>query len=493
MAEAIREQEAEHERSPLRGLWKPQEGPQLSAIEASWVYELLYGGARGGAKSIFLLLDYLQDVSTYGKAWQGLLVRETYPQLEQIIKDSWKIYPQTGAKYFKQPKYWEWPNGARLKFKNIATVEDCEDIQGHAYPWCGIDEAGNYADPEVFFRILACCRSGDAPIPTSRIRLTANPGGKGHQWLKARYIDHAPRGYQPTPTLADKGAVREKMFIPSRITDNKILMTNDPFYVENLKQQASPELVEAWLHGSWDVQISAYFSEWSHDKHVVPRLILPGHLYRFRSFDWGSAKPFAVHWWAVSDGVPLQTTDGGLLYLQRGALICYREWYGMEHDRPNVGIRLRNEDIAAGILARTPDEEEIGFTTTDSLPFQDRGGPKIAEVFYRCGVPLKRGDTERVSGWQQVRSRLVGTRMGPLIVFTEDCPHMIRTLPALQPDRHNLEDVDSDLEDHAPDGARLACKERPVVRKQRMPAQIKPLNQTTFNELLEYDELLRDE
>jgi hypothetical protein len=41
---------------------------------------------------------------------------------------------------------------------------------------------------------------------------------------------------------------------------------------------------------------------------------------------------------------------------------------------------------------------------------------------------------------------------------------LIRTLPALQHDDARPEDVDSDMEDHAPDSARYACMSRPFVR-----------------------------
>ena len=42
----------EHEKKVI---WFPQVGPQTDAIQATWVGELLYGGARGGGKSDYLL------------------------------------------------------------------------------------------------------------------------------------------------------------------------------------------------------------------------------------------------------------------------------------------------------------------------------------------------------------------------------------------------------------------------------------------------------
>ena len=43
-----------------------------------------------------------------------------------------------------------------------------------------------------------------------------------------------------------------------------------------------------------------------------------------------------------------------------------------------------------------------------------------------------------------------------MLQFFETCPHTIRTLPALTPDRNHPEDVDSKLEDHLADALRYA-------------------------------------
>lgn len=463
--------------------WSPQPGPQLAAIEADWCYEILYGGARGGGKSIFLLLDFLKDVKKYGAAWQGILVRKTYPELDQIIADSWRIFAGTGAIYHKQPKTWFWPNGASLKFRNLATPEDCQAYQGHSYSFLAIDEMGNYSDPTVFQMMLATVRSGYANINT-RVRCTANPGGQGHHWLKSRYIDPHPLGY--TPFKDSPTSTRERMYIPSRITDNKILLQNDKYYIENLRSQASPELVRAWLEGDWDVQLSSFFPDFDKTKHVVRPFIIPSHWYRFRSFDWGHADPFACIFVAVADGTTVLCDDGMQLTPPKGSLIIYREVYGMEPNRPNVGVRWTNEQICHAILKATGNDK-ISCTVTDNLPFQNRGGPTIAEIFARNGLLLQFGNTDRITGWSQLHSRLVGNERGPLLYIFDNCVHLIRTLPQLQHDKHKMEDVADGYEDHICDCLRLACTHRSIVRT---PVEEKPFHgRLTFNELIKLDEL----
>jgi hypothetical protein len=53
-------------------IWEPQPGPQALAVGAHFVDELLFGGARGGGKSDYLLGDFLQDISV-GVAWRGII------------------------------------------------------------------------------------------------------------------------------------------------------------------------------------------------------------------------------------------------------------------------------------------------------------------------------------------------------------------------------------------------------------------------------------
>ena len=89
---------------------------------------------------------------------------------------------------------------------------------------------------------------------------------------------------------------QDRVFIPSKLRDNKFL---GPEYVANLQMVGSDTLVRAWLEGDWTVIEGAYFDCWRYDQHVVEPFEVPAHWARFRSMDWGSAKPFSVGWWAI--------------------------------------------------------------------------------------------------------------------------------------------------------------------------------------------------
>jgi hypothetical protein len=69
-----------------------------------------------------------------------------------------------------------------------------------------------------------------------------HPGGVGHHWIKAKFISPAPMGFTP---LRDPDTGGDVMFIPSKLTDNHILLASDPDYANRLRGLGSPELVRA--------------------------------------------------------------------------------------------------------------------------------------------------------------------------------------------------------------------------------------------------------
>lgn len=461
-------------------MWAPQPGPQAEAISADWCPELFFGGAAGGGKSDFLLGDFLQDVPTYGQAWQGVIFRRTYPELEELLKRSNEIYPATGATWLEQKKLWQWPNGAVLRMRYLEADRDATRYQGHQYTWIGWDELTQWASLYPYRYLRARLRSAH-DVPTKRIRAAANPGGRGHNEVKSYFIDPAPQGFVP---IYDETTGMERMFVPSRLRDNAILLANDQGYAGRLAGLGSETLVKAWLEGDWSVIEGAFFSEWSSEKHVVHPFPIPQDWLRFRSMDWGSASPFSVGWWAVaSDDTPLidvvgrdpaGTGSAGRLdrIIPRGALVRYREWYGAS--APNTGLKLTAEEVADGIKSRERGEK-INYGVLDPAAFAEDGGPSIAQRMAGKGIHFRPADNKRVGargamgGWDMMRARLKGDGERPMLFVFSTCKDFIRTVPVLQHDQSRPEDLDTSAEDHAADEARYACMSRPWVRKPEAP------------------------
>jgi hypothetical protein len=454
--------------------WRAQDGPQTALI-ACPVFEVFFGGARGGGKTDGVLGDFIRHADLYDENAIGLMVRRERTQLVETIERSRMIYGPLGWKYNEQDKMWRAPNGARLRFAYLERDQDADQYQGHSYSRVYIEEIGTFPNERPILKLMATLRSG-AGVPCG-FRATGNPGGPGHHWVKARYIDPAPLGWARSVTTyrnpwTGEAVERDRVFIPSRLEDNRYLGAE---YVANLQMTGSESLVKAWLEGDWSVIDGAYFPEWSTERHVVEPFAIPDDWLRFRSCDWGSAAPFSVGWWAV---VGDYDKDHEGSQLPKGAIVRYREWYGAS--APNTGLKMPAEDVARGILAKEIGEK-ITYGVIDPAAYASDGGPSIAERMNREGVLFRKADNKRVAvrgamgGWDQMRARLRGDGERPMLYVFSTCRDLIRTLPALQHDANRPEDVDTDGEDHAPDEARYACMSRPYQPLKREPERPKHL------------------
>jgi hypothetical protein len=201
--------------------WEPQPGPQ-TALLACPVFEVFFGGARGGGKTDGMLGEWASHADLHGKNAVGLMVRRERVQLLETIERSRQIYGPIGARYNDQDKMWRWPNGARLRFAYLEC--DADVYQGHSYTRVYVEELGTLPSASPVLRLMATLRSGEG-VPWG-FRATGNPGGPGHQWVKARYIDPNPAGWEIRKFTYENPWTREtierdRVFIPSKLQDNK--------------------------------------------------------------------------------------------------------------------------------------------------------------------------------------------------------------------------------------------------------------------------------
>ena len=446
-------------------IWQAQPGPQTALIECP-VFEVFFGGARGGGKTEASIGDWLEHSNRYGELAVGIFVRRKFKQLAEVIARTKQIFPKIGAKYNEQKAEWKMANGARLKFVYLERDSDAEEYQGHNYTRVYVEEVTNFPNPGPIDKLRATLRSGGGV--ESGMRLTGNPGGPGHNWVKARYIDPDPRGYKVmTESYTFTDAVTGesvtvslgRVYIPSRISDNRLLMQNDPTYILRLRQSGSEALVRAWLEGDWSIIDGAFFSEFDPNIHILGTSEwldrIPRHAVRFRAFDWGSAKPFSCGWYAVLD----KEYKLGERTLPAKAMVKFREWYGSTG--PNKGLKMTADLVARGIAEREHGER-IRYGVADPAIFIRDGGPSIGETMAIHKVSWRRADNKRKAGWEQLRQRLVGDGL-PLLYFCDCCEDTIRTLPTLQHDESDPEDLDTEAEDHAADETRYAVMSRPWV------------------------------
>lgn len=388
-------------------------------------------------------------------------------------------------------------NGSKIYLCHCKDPKDVYKYQGAEIHVLVVDELTHFL--EDMYRFLRNrVRMVGLRLPPGyagrfpRIMCSANPGNIGHLWVKRTWIsDREPLAVEQMPAQ-EGGMLRQ--YIPARLDDNPSLTRDDPGYEERLQGLGSAALVKAMRDGDWNVVEGAFFDEWSTTRHVVKPFEIPKHWVRFRAMDWGSFRPFSVGWYAhVGEDYVIPGTN---YYMPKGSLLRYKEWYGTQPGKDNVGLKMEVEAVGRGIVKRSKPETDAGikfaYTVLDPSMFQQNGGPSFAERLFKVGLKgLKRGDNTRVTqkgamgGWDMVRARLRGdgwTEEGPgpdwvphLFVF-ETCTHLIRTLPVLQHDQDRPEDLDTDGEDHAADELRYAVMSRPYtprpVEKVKRPDEL---------------------
>lgn len=456
-----------------------------------------FGGARGGGKSDAVIGDWLSHEDLYGQHAIGMAFRRERTQLVELIERARQVLRPLGHVWHEQDKYFRGPKGGRLRFTYLERDSDADAYQGHSYTRLYPEEMGTFPLEAPINKLQATLRSGHG-VPC-QMKGTCNPGGPGHQWVKERYkLAEHPKGLEVFKTefvnpFTKARMTKSRVFIPSKVTDNQYLGDD---YVANLFQVGSEALVRAWLEGDWSVVEGAFFDCWD-KKHVIRPIELPQWWGRFRSGDWGSAKPFSIGWWAVATD-PHPHPDG--FTIPRGALIRYREWYGKKS--ANVGLKYTAEQVAKGVIERTPKDEEIAYTAFDPSVFSEDGGPSLFERMQKAGLKgIRPADNKRIAqyghmgGWDQMRDRMLGddweihegvlrpTRPDwrPMIYCFDTCRDSIRTIPALQHDDLKPEDLDTEGEDHAADEWRYACMSRPYTRQK--PQKARPIeDQPTWNE-----------
>jgi hypothetical protein len=433
-----------------RVVWQPQ--PKQAIALACPVFEILYGGAKGGGKSDWLLAGFLQDVDQWGPDHRGVIFRKTYPQLEELQIRARVIYGGVGARYKATEHLWTFPSGSTLKFRHLDRDASVDDYQGQQYTYVGFDQLEEWKSDYCYVFLMSCARSAaGAPV---RVRATANPGGVGHVWLKNRFILPVP----PMQIYADPKTTMQRVFIPARLEDNPKLLQADPRYEDRLR--ALPQhLYKAYRFGDWDISAGQFFDEWNRDKHMVKPFPLHPSWFRFGSLDWGYARPYALQWWAL-------TGDG--------RMVLYREWYGCDPEKHNVGIKRPAAELAKDSWAvSTPEGCRDLVIDPACWSKTDADNPSIAERFEAAGWTCHKGNNDRVSGAARFHEMLKTTLEDgrPAMLAFNTCVGFGRTIPDLIADETDAEDVDTDGEDHCYDSARYALMS-PLTRRRVAPTNL---------------------
>lgn len=215
---------------------------QLIALKSK-ADEILFGGSRGGGKTDGGMAWLMYDIGS--PKYRALVIRRNYTDLSDWIDRARDFYSDAGGK-FTGDKF-TFPSGAIIRTGHLADAEAYQKYQGHEYQKMVIEELTHISREADYEKLLASLRSTVEGI-TPQIFNTTNPDGPGNEWVKDRWrIPDLPND----PIYFEKEG-RTFAFIPSKVTDNKILIEKDPKYVKYLESLQDEELKRAWLEGSWE-------------------------------------------------------------------------------------------------------------------------------------------------------------------------------------------------------------------------------------------------
>ena len=408
-------------------------------------------------------------------------MRSTFPELREIMDRAFGLFPQLGADWRASDKRWKFPpHGSTIEFGYGETWAEVQQYVGQEFTWLGYDELGKMPEERSWLLLLSRLRS---KVPGTKVyaRASANPGGAGHAWLSRRFIKPTVMG---TRVVADEykdpldGSIRilTRRFIPSRVTDNKILLRNNPLYYAQL-QQLPETLRKQLLEGDWESGSGFALSELGETSHLVAPFEIPDYWYRFAGADWGFAHP-----WTFVGGA--QDPEGNVYVTHavggRRDLIDTIAGQILDQDEPSRGERRKvTWQLVAGGHDFWHDRKAHGET-----------GPTDAERLMGAGIPLTKATISRKSGLNNLRwyTTLNGVKHPRLRFFdTPQVRKLVEQLRSIVTDPDNPEDalkVDADPDtgvggDDFYDALRYMMMLRPYTKAPAAPVLWTPTNITT--------------
>lgn len=412
-------------------------------------YRVLKGG-RGSKKSVTTALWFIYNIMKHPKA-NAVVVRKT----ANTNKDSTFAQLKWASRRLGVYNKWDFkvspleavylPTGQKILFRGfddpLKLTSITVDVGELCWAW--LEEAFEIESESDFDTFDESIR-GEMPDGLwKQITITYNPWIDSH-WTKSRYWDVEC----PDNTFR----------LTTTYKCNEFLDDADRQKIEDL-QHTNPERYKVVGLGEYGMPGGRYFEEFRADIHVCDPFVIPDHWQRFRFMDYGL--DMLANYWATID--------------TSGNMFIYKELY-----ESNLII----SDAAKRIKELTTEPIKLTYAPPDLWNRRQETGKSATELFYENGVTLIKANNNRIQGWLNLKEWLKvievkDEQTGDIIKTArikiwKNCINLIRTLPQLQHDEKDPNDVASEPHEltHAPDALRYFCSMRtmpsvtPVKRPQ---------------------------
>jgi predicted phage terminase large subunit-like protein len=337
--------------------------------------EALFGGAAGPGKSWSLLMAALQYVSE--PHYNALILRRTYKHLSlpgalMDISKKWLLNLEVEgemAHWDAVDKQWTFPSGSTISFGYLANQADWDQYQGSQWQFIGFDELTQFNQDDYMWLYSRNRTVKNDPIPL-RLWSTSNPGGRGHNWVKERFI------------LSDNPEIK---FIPAKIYDNPYLDADE--YAKTLSNLSSV-MKRQLLYGDWDaVNTGGYFHR--HWFKMLPPDFLPSFAFRVRFWDL-AATPVS------SSNADPDWTAGALVSMQQDGTYTIEDVSRTRDTAQNVERLVRYTADCDHPETLTIIEQEPGAS-----------GKQVIDYYHRHVLPDKKFMAYKPSGPKATRVSIV--------------------------------------------------------------------------------------
>jgi hypothetical protein len=467
--------------------WAPLPGSQAAFLAAS-EFLVLFQGPRGGTgKSECLIADFLQDVDI-GAEHKGLFVRKTFPELEDAKSIAAKIIPKvySNATFNETSSTWSFASGATLRFRPFEDMRSWDRFLGRNVSWVGIDELATWDDLECMQNLLSLLRIGPRP----RMRCATNTWGPNRDHILEYFELTVARAPTIGPLIVGGGGPARRV-ITGNLLENYPLLKQHPDYLDVLRAAVKdqPEKERAWLLGEWAAPPTSFFGNvsWDHVRVPVFEVPTPG---RIRlGFDHGITAPSVATFNWVSKGEDIVFADGTSRCTVKGDVYVVGEYYG--GIKPGIGNGFMPAQIGAALHKIC---ESHGWNpailradgnqadTSIFAPSANDYSASTAKDLERAGIRFEKANKSRTLGAAQMLKMLLaakppenGVREQPALFICENAVNCLRSLPNMQRDPHEPDDVSSSGDDHCYDAMRFyLMREQTVAMRSGRYEQLYP-------------------
>lgn len=433
----------------------------LDMIQEGIANEILFGGAAGGGKSYLLrALAIIWAINVPGvqvyifrrKVKDLVATHMRGPTSFSVLLDEFE--KDKLCKINNSNNYIEFANKSIISLNHCQHDADLTNFLSSEIHILLMDESTTFTEKMIRF-LRGRLRIGSLKIPEQFIGClpfivyASNPRGASHRYFKSKFVDAADAGEVFLAAQSEGGMNRA--FVPSLLSDNPHI---EEGYANRLRGLGDPDVVEAYLKGDWGVVEGAALKNLKRKFHMIRPQFCCSSWPVYRAYDYGFSAPYFVFFYMVATGESSTAFNP-----PKGSIILFSEIYGADEDdhglQEDVSITAKKIKMHQDLYFPG---KQVKAGPADNSIFDKEQGPSIADKIKESVNEItfeksNKSPGSRVLGLGVVRAFIFNAiffrHEKPGLYITTHCVNGYSQLCDLQLDEKNVEDVDTEGNDHS--------------------------------------------